>query len=157
MSKALQLRAWQNQAERSTMAMLDGAGTTSPSIASNGSAPGRTLDSPPPMPAKQTRPPNVLFTPPADENDGLGAMGNDPMVQTMAASAAVDKAFQKLATLYPMAVDPLAQLQQSFRQLVVGLTTMSSQGGMGMGGPSMMPPLPMQSGATSATEPGPTI
>lgn len=139
------------------MALLDGAGTASPSTASNGSAgPGRTLDAPPPMPGKQTRPSNVLFTPPADDQ-GMGELGNDPMVQTMAASAAVDKAFSKLAMLYPIAVDPLSQLQQSFRQLIVGITTMQSQGAGGMGAPTVIPPLPQQSGSTGGVEQGPSI
>ena len=100
-----------------------------------------------------------------DEGDGMNSVGGDPMVQTMAASKAVDMAFQKLATLYPDAIDPLSQLQMSFRQLIAGLMTMQSQPGMGMGGPGMpgmgggmgggmgapniVPPLPMQSGATS--------
>lgn len=89
----------------------------------------------------------------------------------MAATKAVDMAFQKLAVLYPDAVDPLAQLQMSFRQLVTGLMTMNQGGAMGMGGgspmpgmggagmgmPPVVPPLPMQGGAIPGTQQGPSI
>ena len=147
------------------MALLDVGVSSSPT--SQGAAGSRTLDSSPPMPPRQRRPPSPLFTPPMDDGSGMSEMGGDPMVQTMAATKAVDMAFQKLAVLYPEAVDPLAQLQQSFRQLVTGLMTMSMSGGMGagmeggmgggMGAPNIVPPLPMQGGTSPGMQQGPGI
>lgn len=97
------------------------------------------------MPREQKRPPSVLFTPPMDEDEGMGDLGNDPMVQTMMATKTVDKALQQLSMLYPEALDPLAQIQQSFRQLVMGLMSMQSSPMGAMPTPSMAAPLPMPS------------
>jgi hypothetical protein len=89
-----------------------------------------------------------------DEGDGMGDMGGDPMVQTMMATKAVDQALQKLAMLYPQAVDPLAQLQQQFHQLSMGLMSLQ-QGPMGaMPAPSMSAPLPQPSGAIPGMQAG---
>ena len=123
----------------------------------------RALDSAPLMPPRQRRSPSVLFTPPADDGSGMGQLGSDPMVQDMAAMKAVDMALQRLAANHPEAVDPLAQLQQQFRQLMTGLMAMALQGlngmdtGMGgaMGAPNIVPPLPMQGGPTSGMQQGP--
>ena len=133
----------------------------SASASASGAANGtRTLDSSPPMPSSQRRPPSVLFTPPMDEDSGMGAMGGDPMIQTMAAQKAVDMAMQKLSILYPQAVEPLASLQMQFRQLTMMLLQSAADptggmgGGMGMGGEmgapgmgaGMIPPAPMAAG-----------
>lgn len=75
----------------------------------------------------------------------MGDLGSDPMVQTMTATKAVDTALQRLSMLYPEAVDPLAQIQQSFRQLVMGLMSMRSTPMGPMPTPSMAAPLPMPS------------
>ncbi len=115
------------------------------------------------MPNSQRRPPSVLFTPPMDEDSGMGAMGSDPLIQTMAAQKAVDMAMQKLSILYPQAVEPLASLQMQFRQLTMMLMQSQSDpmggmgGGMGMSGQmgamgapgqgaGMVPPAPMMAG-----------
>jgi hypothetical protein len=108
----------------------------------------RILNSAPPMPRTQSKP-SVLFQPPMD--DGMGEAGGDPMVQTMMASKTVDMAFQKLATLYPDAVDPLAQLQQQFRQLVAGMISMQSQSAQQA---PMIPTLPQQSGPSAGQQQG---
>jgi hypothetical protein len=95
------------------------------------------------------------------------------MVQDMAAMKAIDMALQRLSINHPEAVDPLAQLQMSFRQLMAGIMTMQSQGqgmqgmqgGMmqpgemagGMGAPNIVPPLPMQGGPSSGMQSGPGI
>lgn len=134
--------------------------TSSPTSVFSGGAGGssRTLDSSPPMPPRQRRSPSVLFTPPMDDGMGMAELGADPMVRDMAAAASVDKAFQTLAANHPEAVDALAQLQQAFRQLISGVLAMQqeSMGGMG-GAPNIVPPLPMQSGATSGMQGGPGI
>lgn len=117
----------------------------------------RALDSGPPMPPGQGRASGTLFSPP-NEGGGLGQAGGDPMVQTMAVTQTVDKAFATLAQLYPEAVDPLAQLQQSFRQLITGIISLKAQGGMaggmGMQPPPMQAPLPMQSSPSPGMQPG---
>lgn len=143
------------------MALPSAGPTASPTYAS-GAANSRTLDSSPPMPPSQRRPGSVLFTPPADDSAGMGAMGADPLVQTMVATKQVDQAFQKLATLYPELVDPLAQLQQSFRQLITGLLSAQATGGMGgpgggQGAPPIVPPLPMQGGQTPGLQQAPGV
>ena len=124
--------------------------TNSPTSGAGGS---RSLDSSPPMPPRQRRPPSVLFTPPADADSGLGELGSDPMVQDTMAMAAIDKAFQTLAVNHPEAVQPLAELQMTARQLYAGILAAQSQGGMmggmggpGMGAPGIVPPLPMAAG-----------
>lgn len=90
-------------------------------------------------------------------------MGGDPLVQTMSAAKQVDQSFQKLATLYPQLVDPLGQLQQSFRQLITGLLSSQTPGAGqgagagsagGQGAPPIVPPLPQQGGPTSGLQQG---
>ena len=121
--------------------------TSSPTSDAGNSA---TLDSAPPMPRSQHRPPSILHTPPADEGMGANGMGSDPLIQTMQVTKQVDQAFQQLATIYPDAVSPLAQLQQAFRQLIMGLATAPTPGAGGMA-PGMVPPLPQQSGPSAGT------
>lgn len=138
--------------------------SNSPTTGATGS---RTLDSPPPMPPRQRRSPSVLFTPPIDDSGGMGEMAADPMVQDTMAMAALDKSFQTLARNHPEAIDALAQLQTSARQLYAGLLQMQAQGGMagmgmggmggGMGAPNIVPPLPMQGGATAGQQQGPAV
>lgn len=86
----------------------------------------------------------------------MGEMGGDPMVQDMAASAAVDKSIQTLAKNHPEAVDALAEFQQMFRGLITNLMTQQTQG-PGMGAPNVVPPLPMQSGPSAGMQQGPGL
>lgn len=123
---------------------------SSPTNASGQGAGSRTLDSAPPMPPRQRRSGSVLFTPPMDDA-GMNAMGGDPLVQTMAMTKQVETSFQKLAMLYPELVDPLAQLQQSFRQLITGLLSTQAES---MNAPNIVPPLPMEGGSTVGVQQG---
>ena len=117
-----------------------------PSSPAEGQANPQALNAAPPMPRGNRSP---LFTEPSDQGMGANGMGGDPLVQTMQAQQAMDKAIQTLANLYPQAIDPLAQLQQATRQLVMGLTQSAAGPQAAAGAPGMMPPLPMQGGPTS--------
>lgn len=129
--------------------MIAASPMNSPLSASpTGGAGGRLLDSSPPVPPSQRRSSNVLFTPPMEENGGLGDVAADPMVKDMMATKAIDQALQMISINHPELVQPLAILQQQFRQLMAQSMAMAAQGqGMnGMAGPGMMPPQPQAMG-----------
>jgi len=136
------------------MAITLAGPTNSPTTASGNPA---TLDAAPPMPRDQRRSPSVLFTPPASEGAGANGMGADPQVQTMESSAIIDQQFQKLATLYPGAVDPLSQLQNAFRQLIMALATAPTSPAAIAGAPGIVPPLPQQGGPAMGTQAAPGL
>ena len=128
------------------------AGPTSSPM--NDAARTQVLDSAPPMPPDQRRSPSPLFTQGGAEGGGMNSMGGDPMVQTMQVMKQFDQGIERLASIYPQAVDPLAQLQQAARQLVTGLVSAQASPAAVAGAPGIMPPLPMQSGPTAGTQMG---
>ncbi len=140
---------------------------SSPTNASSDPRGGRVLDGPPPMPDRQMRGGNPLFTPPMGGNQqmnpAMGSMGNDPTIQLMEAQKNIDMAIQTMAVLAPGISSDLAQLQMAFRQLsTAALMSLGSGAGnpanpmMAGGGmqPGIMPPLPMEGGAIPGMQQG---
>ncbi len=140
---------------------------SSPTNASSDPRGGRVLDGAPPMPSKQMRGGNPLFTPPMSGNPqmapGMGSMGNDPTIMLMEAQKGIDQGIQTIAALAPGMSSDLAQLQMAFRQLATAaLMSLGSGAGnpanpmMAGGGmqPGIMPPLPMEGGSVPGMQQG---
>lgn len=98
------------------------------------------LDSAPPMPPSVKTGRSALFTTPEAGGD-IGAMGGDPMVQTMMATKQIETGLQSLVKIYPDAVSLIAPLQSQIREIVMALMSQSSSPAALSGAAPMMPPM----------------
>lgn len=120
-----------------------------PSSPTNAPAAGSTgLDRAPMRPKSARSAQSPLFTPPMDQ--GMNAMGGDPLVRDAEDMSLFDKIVQGVVLRHPELMDPLAQMQNIFRQMM--MSVMTTQASM-MQAPTMNAPIPPGGGEPMAPQP----